>query len=156
MVPEPIAFVFWSIHPNRPLSFWIQQIQASASVEINGLKMGEMGNTGEDAKDNYSPARSPFVVDYAPAKHTKEIDLIIRVANHEHPRQGGIVSSIKLGSSQAIHDERGLSIDLQLITFVVLILHSLYSCILFLFNPREWTLLDFFFAHRICDDCSVR
>lgn len=127
-----------------PLSFWIQQIQASASVEINGLKMGEMGNTGEDGKDNYSPARSPFVVDYAPAKHTQDIDLIIRVANHEHPRQGGIVNSIKLGSSQAIHGERGLSIDLQLITFVVLILHSLYSCILFLFNPREWTLLDFF------------
>ncbi|MGO4786083.1 ATP-binding protein [Paenibacillus sp. 2KB_20] len=127
-----------------PLSFWIQQIQASASVEINGLKVGEMGKTGEDGKDTYSPARSPFVVDYAPANHTQEIDLIIRVANNEHPLKGGIVNSIKLGSSEAIHDERGLSIDLQLITFVVLILHGLYSCILFLFNPKEWTLLDFF------------
>lgn len=127
-----------------PLSFWIQQIQASASVEINGLKMGEMGNTGENGKDNYSPARSPFVVDYAPAEHTQEIDLIIRVANFENPFAGGIVYSIKLGSHEAIHGERGLSIDLQLITFVVLILHGIYSCILYLFNPREWTFLDFF------------
>ncbi|MGV2805213.1 histidine kinase, partial [Clostridium perfringens] len=66
------------------------------------------------------------------------------MANFEHPLKGGSLKSIKLGSSEAIHDERGLSIDLQLITFVVLILHGLYSCILFLFNPKEWTLLDFF------------
>lgn len=127
-----------------PLSFWIQQIQASTSVEINGLKVGEMGRTGEDGKDTYSPARSPFVVDYMPAPADQEIDLIIRVTNFENPFVGGIVKSIKLGSHEAIGEERGLSIDFQLITFVVLILHGLYSCILYIFNPREWTLLDFF------------
>lgn len=127
-----------------PLSFWVQEIQSATTVDINGAPVASMGRTGETGEASYQPNRTSFVVNYVPDREARELDLVIRVANYEHPYMGGIAKPIKLGSHQAIQDEYGVSVDLQQITFVVLMLHGLYACILYLFNPRERSLLDFF------------
>jgi two-component system sensor histidine kinase ChiS len=49
--------------------------------------------------------------------------------------------SIQFGSQAAIDFVCWYSIGFQLVTFVVLLLHGLYAGILFLFNPKERTLL---------------
>lgn len=129
---------------SAPISFWIQEIQSAATVDINGETVASMGRTGEPGQASYLPNRTSFVVDYVPDRDARELDLIIRVANYEHPYLGGIAKPIKLGSHQAIQDEHGVSVDLQLVMFVVLMLHGLYAFILYIFNPRERSLLDFF------------
>ncbi|MBD2868689.1 hybrid sensor histidine kinase/response regulator [Paenibacillus arenilitoris] len=125
-----------------PLAFRIQDYQAAISVSINGRTMAEMGHTGGGERP-YSPDRRPFAVDYTPPPGTEVVELTIRVANFESPLTGGITKSVKFGTQAAIGRERGLSVDLQLIAFVVLLLHALYACILYFFNPRERMFLDF-------------
>lgn len=133
MLDKPLA---------TPISLWIQEIQTSAAVDINGKTVYEIGKPAENS-ETYLPYRKSAVADYGDLLETKDIELIIRVANFESPFVGGIVKSVMLGSEEAIHRTQGISVDLQLITFVILFLHALYACILYFFNPREIMLLDF-------------
>lgn len=127
---------------DQPYAFWLQDIQASSSVEINGQKQKGFSHPAEQPQ-SYTPKNVSYTVSYE-AEGAKEIELLVRVANFEAPFIGGIVESVRFGSQSAIDFERGYSIGFQLITFVVLLLHGLYACILYLFNPRQKALLVFF------------
>lgn len=127
-----------------PISLWVQGIQSAATVDINGETVARMGMTGEAGQASYLPNRSSFIVDYMPDPDARELDIIIRVANNEHPFLGGIVKPIKFGTHIAIQKENGTSVDLQLVMFVVLMLHGVYAFILYTFNPRQRSILDFF------------
>jgi len=127
-----------------PISLWVQEIQSAATVDINGETVARMGMTGEAGQASYVPNRSSFIVDYMPDHDARELDIIIRVANYEHPYSGGIVKPIKLGSHIAIQKENGTSIDLQLLMVVVFMLHGVYAFILYTFNPKQRSILDFF------------
>ncbi|MEN1986073.1 hybrid sensor histidine kinase/response regulator [Paenibacillus hubeiensis] len=127
-----------------PISLWVQAIQSAATVDINGETVARMGMTGEDGQASYLPNRSSFIVDYMPDPDARELDIIIRVANNEHPFLGGIVKPIKFGTHIAIQKENGTSVDLQLVMFVVLMLHGVYAFILYTFNPKQRSILDFF------------
>ncbi|GGG85254.1 ATP-binding protein [Paenibacillus radicis (ex Gao et al. 2016)] len=123
-------------------AFWLQEIQASSLVEINGQKENPFGTLAEKAKA-YTPKTISYTASYE-AKEKGELDLFIQAANFEHPYEGGITRSIRFGSQAALDNERLYSIAFQLITFTVLLLHGLYACILFSFNPRERLFLVFF------------
>jgi len=126
----------------QPLAFWIQSILTSSVVEVNGHTEVEVGKPAEQA-DAYVPKEKSYIVSYTP-DGAKEIDLIVRAANFENPFRGGITDSIRFGSQDTIDYERWYSIGFQLVTFVVLLLHGVYACILYLFNPRQRTFLIFF------------
>lgn len=126
--------------PEQAFEFWIQEIQASSTVEFNGQTTG-VGQPAEQA-ETYKPKR----ISYAPLYHATgvgEIELLVRTANFEHPFNGGIVRAIRFGSEAAVETERWSSICFQVVTFVVLLLHGLYSLILYLFN-RQNSFLVFF------------
>ncbi|WP_246079437.1 hybrid sensor histidine kinase/response regulator [Paenibacillus piri] len=123
----------------QPVSFWIRGIQASSSVEINGLVAGEIGKPAEHAS-RYTPVNVSYTASYS-VEGTQEIELLIRVANFEDPYNGGIVRSIRFGSQAAMDYVRWYSIGFQLVTFFILLLHGLYACILYWFNPHERALL---------------
>ncbi|WP_145939560.1 ATP-binding protein [Paenibacillus glacialis] len=122
----------------RPVSLWLNGIQASSSVETNGLTEGDIGKPATNAMEyrakNISYTASYFV------EGAQEIELLIRVANFDDPYNGGILRSIRFGSQAAIDYVRWYSIGFQLATFIVLLLHTLYACILYWFNPHERTL----------------
>ncbi|MBB3068593.1 sensor histidine kinase YesM [Paenibacillus baekrokdamisoli] len=119
----------------QPIAFWLQGIQASSAVEINGLTEGAIGKPAVNAT-TYKPKNISYTASYA-AKGVTEIVLLIRVANFDDPYNGGILRSIRFGSQAAIDHVRWYSIGFQLVTFIILLLHGLYACILYLFNPRE-------------------
>lgn len=123
----------------EPAAFWFQGIQASSEVEINGNTVGGMGKVAEKA-DEYTPKNVSFTSTYT-AEGTTAIDLVIRAANFDEPYNGGILRSLRFGSLAAIDNVRWYSIGFQLVTFIILLLHGLYAFILYLFNPRERTLL---------------
>ncbi|WP_407922552.1 hybrid sensor histidine kinase/response regulator [Brevibacillus choshinensis] len=125
----------------QPVSFWVRGIQASSGLEINGQNEADIGKPAENAQE-YSPKNISYTASYA-VEGTEEIELLIRVANFEDPFNGGIIRSIRFGSQASIDYVRWYSIGFQLVTFIVLMLHSLYAFILYLFNPRERALFLF-------------
>ncbi|WP_240344169.1 ATP-binding protein [Paenibacillus sp. SYP-B3998] len=123
----------------KPVAFWLQGIQASSEVEINGIVSGGIGKPAANANE-YTPKNVSYTTSYS-VEGTTEIELLIRAANFDDPYKGGILRSIRFGSQAAIDYVRWYSIGFQLVTFLILLLHGLYACILYLFNPQERALL---------------
>nr|WP_241230815.1 ATP-binding protein [Paenibacillus sp. PAMC 26794] len=123
------------------VSLWGQMIKASSSVEMNGTIVAKFGQLATHA-EAYQPERTAFTASYD-LNGANEIDLLIQTANFDDPYSGGIMRSLYFGSPEAIGSERGLSMDLQKITIAVLLLHSLYACVMFLFNRKQRALLTF-------------
>lgn len=119
----------------EPAALWLKKIQSSAQVEINGHSDPGIGMPATN-QDDYIPNRVSFTSTYAELG-VQELDVYIRVANYEDPYNGGILHSIRFGSQAAIDFERWYSIGFQLVTFIVLLLHSLYAFILFFLNRSE-------------------
>ncbi|SDC44014.1 Sensor histidine kinase YesM [Paenibacillus sp. UNCCL117] len=126
---------------DQPYEFWIRQIQASSEVEINGQQEAAFGKPAAEP-DAYEPRVMSYTAIYT-NDQSEAIELLIRVANYDHPANGGIVRSIRFGSQASIDTERMYSVGLQLATFLILLLHGLYAGILFIFSHREKTFLVF-------------
>lgn len=125
----------------KEVSLWAQKIQTSSIIEMNGTVVAEFGQPATHA-EAYRPERTAFATSYA-LDGSSEINLLVQTANFDDPYSGGITRSLYFGSPEAIGSERGLSIDLQKITFAILVLHSLYAFIMFLFIRKERALLTF-------------
>ncbi|QJD88376.1 hybrid sensor histidine kinase/response regulator [Cohnella herbarum] len=119
----------------QPVAIWLQGIQASSEVEINGIVSGVTGKPAVHAEE-YIPKNFSYTASYTIAG-TTEVDVYIRVANFDEPFNGGITRGIRFGSQASIDDVRWYSIGFQLVTFVLLLLHGLYAFILYVFNRRE-------------------
>ncbi|WP_442602387.1 ATP-binding protein [Paenibacillus sp. KN14-4R] len=123
----------------QPVAFWFKGIQASSAVEINGVATGGFGNPSANSS-GYKPKSISYTNSYF-VEGTTEIELLIRVANFDDPFYGGIQHTIRFGSQAAIDYVRWYSIGFQMVTFIILLLHGMYACILYLFN-RQRAFLD--------------
>ncbi|MFC4598213.1 ATP-binding protein [Cohnella hongkongensis] len=127
--------------PALDLGFWIQEISTSSRVEINGSVESEFGQVAS-SKEAYIPDSRTYTIAYKTVG-SGEIQLFVQAANFDRPFTGGMFKPIRFGSLAAVDKERWYSIGFQLVTFVVLLIHSLYACMLFLFNRKEKALLTF-------------
>lgn len=119
----------------QPVALWLQGIEASSEVEMNEVKFHSIGKPSVSAHE-YTPTNVSYTASYA-KEGTTEIHLLIHVANFDEPYNGGILRSIRFGSQAAIDYARWYSIGFQLVTLIILLLHGLYACILYFFNPQE-------------------
>ncbi|RUT47172.1 response regulator [Paenibacillus anaericanus] len=122
----------------QPISFWLRGLETSSEVEINGKAEGTFGKLAENANE-YTPKSVSYTASYF-AQGVEEIELLIRIANFDNPDNGGIMNSIRFGSQAEIDYVRWYSIGFQLVAFIILLLHGLYACILYLFNRQEQSL----------------
>lgn len=127
----------------KEAALWAQKMQTSSIIDINGTVVAKFGEPASQAAD-YQPERTAFVTSYAPGE-SSELILHVQIANFDDPFSGGITRSLYIGSAEAIGKERGISIDLQKITFAILLLHSLYAFVMFLFIRKQRALLTFSF-----------
>ncbi|GMK38609.1 hypothetical protein PCCS19_16630 [Paenibacillus sp. CCS19] len=128
------------IDPLRePVTFWLQGIQASSEVEINGVVTSALGKYASSAED-YTPRTVSYTASYGD-EGTTEIELLIRVANYDEPYNGGLTRPIRFGAQSSLDYSRWYSIGFQLVVFIILLLHGLYALILYSFNSRERALL---------------
>ncbi|MFC3747334.1 ATP-binding protein [Paenibacillus sp. GCM10012306] len=123
----------------QPVSLWLKQIQSSSAVEINGVDSAHAGNLSISDKA-YKPKTSSYTAHYF-AEGTTEIEVLIRAANFDQPYKGGIAGSVFFGSQDKVDSMRFLSMGFQVLTVIILLLHVLYTFILFLFSPEERVLL---------------
>jgi len=122
----------------RPIALWLNGIEASSEVEINGVPAGRSGHPAVEA-GRYTPLKKSYVASYYAAGET-ELEVLIRVANFDKPHQGGLLQSIRYGPQDVIERMRGLSMQFQVGIFFILLLHGLYACILLLIH-QDRTLL---------------
>lgn len=123
----------------NPLSIWLAGVEASSSVYINGVDMDET-RAPNQADDVYVPKSISYTATCYDVEGVDELDVLIHVANYENPVHGGILHTLRFGSQASVGFVRWYSIGLQLMTFLVLLLHALYALILFSFNIRERTI----------------
>ncbi|MFD0715728.1 ATP-binding protein [Paenibacillus sp. GCM10027626] len=123
----------------EPVAFWIRGLEASSAVEINGAVTGHIGQLADNAQA-YEPTSASYTASYY-EQGAAEIELIIQAANFEDYYNGGILRPLVFGSQAAIDYVRWYSIGFQLVTCFILLLHGVYAFILYIFNPRERTLL---------------
>lgn len=69
--------------------------------------------------------------------------VLIQTANYEHGEKAGISYSIRFGAQSMVQKERWYSTSFQLATIIILLLHALYVCILYLLDKEHPSLLLF-------------
>lgn len=122
----------------QPVGVWLQGIQASSEVEMNGVLTSALGKPAESG-EAYTPRNVSYTATYS-SEGATELELLIRVANFDEPLKGGLTHHLRFGSQAAIDYVRWYSIGFQLVVFIILVLHGLYAFILYLFNPQEQAL----------------
>lgn len=127
---------------DEPYSFWVQQIQASSRIEVNGQVYPAMGQPAVD-RELHRPMAVSYTVDYPLPAGEQEMLVLIQAANFEHGEKGGISYSIRFGAQSSIQKERWYSTAFQLTTIVILLLHALYVCILYVLAKKQRVLLLF-------------
>lgn len=121
---------------NQPESyvFYFQEVVSAFAVYVNDekmLKLGEVASTPEEAVPDYRPIE--LLVD----GRAKELDLVIQVSNFMPNRAGGIVKSIEFGKQGEVKRMMTVNYFLQFMTVTIVLLHSFYSLIIFLFFDRR-------------------
>ncbi|MDF2669087.1 MAG: hypothetical protein K0R67_1393 [Paenibacillus sp.] len=118
----------------------IPNIQHSSVLFVNGSRLGQSGQPAE-FKEQYTAQNTPYDVSFTAEQG--QIDIVIHVANFEKSYGGGIMKSIKFGSREAVEHEKWVLISIQLMVCVVLLLHALFACILYLIGTRQKALIVF-------------
>ncbi|MFC9777221.1 sensor histidine kinase [Paenibacillus chitinolyticus] len=122
----------------QPVAFWLKGIQTSSEIEVNGTVLGGAGRVAATASE-YAPRNVSYKLSYSEKEET-EIELLIRVANYDSPYSGGILRSVRFGSQAAVDSMSLYSIGFQLMTVMIMLLHGLYACIVYLYKPKDRSL----------------
>ncbi|MBE5083292.1 response regulator [Lysinibacillus sphaericus] len=125
----------------RTFSLRVPSIRSAAEIYVNDRLIAKSGELGENRAQTMAK-NIPFTASFE-INGESEIELVIQVANFQDPRNGGIVRSIKFGQEDVINRETQLSITMQLFVAVVLVLHAIYSVILYLVGNKDKRLLFF-------------
>lgn len=123
----------------HPVGIWFKGIQASSEIEINGKILGGSGRVAA-TESEYVPDNVSYKLSYT-EKGATEIELLIRSANFDSPFSGGILRSVRFGSQAAIDSMSWYSIGFQLLTVMIMLLHGLYVCIVYLYKRNDRNLL---------------
>lgn len=125
---------------SRTFSMRLPGIVSTSALYVNGQLLARSGYPADSPEKNISQV-VPKTVSFTTDK--SELDIVIQVANYENKRQGGIIRSIKIGSDKAIEKEKWFSISMQIFVVVVMALHAVYVCMLYLIGIRQKPLLSF-------------
>lgn len=124
----------------------INNINTSFRLYVNGQLLHEMGHPTE-TKENNVADNKPYTVSFHSDRD--EIDILLHVSNYQTLIIGGINQSIAFGTSSAVMHERFLSETMQLMVCLILLLHLIYLCILYILGYRR-TEVVYFVAAFFC------
>ncbi|MBP3040216.1 response regulator [Bacillaceae bacterium Marseille-Q3522] len=118
----------------------VQRITDASSVFINGKPAAKAGQPAESA-GAHEGSRKPYSV-YFEADQGY-VDLLIQASNYNFLFGGGITREIKFGTEEAINSETTFSISMQLLVSIILLLHSIYSLIIYFLGIRKKEIIFF-------------
>ncbi|MFA1818861.1 ATP-binding protein [Virgibacillus oceani] len=112
----------------------------ASALFVNGHLIDQSGDVAA-VENNHGGQGNPYVASFS--EESNEIDIMLQVSNFDTNEGIGISSPIKFGTSQAITSSKNLE-DVLLITMVViLVLHSIYSLLIYIFISRKKIMLFF-------------
>lgn len=121
-------------------SISIPSVNTASALFVNNHLKGQSGDVATDAADHYGKGH-PYTVSFSAEDH--EIEIMLQVSNFDTSKSITINNPIKFGFSNAIAKSKGFE-DLLLITMVVIIiLHSIYSLLVYIFIYRKKIMLFF-------------
>lgn len=123
--------------------FYFNDIRTDAVVFVNGEKVAEMGHLDVE-KNKVTSYFHPFEV--LVESDQGEMDLMIHVSNYKAMKRAGIVKSIQFGTDVAVKKAQMMSFFMQFMTVVILLLHGIYTLIIFLVFVRKKEVLFLVFA----------
>ena len=115
------------------LGIRIPEMNTSSRFYINGCLISTNGKPATNESE-YRMALFPQVCVYQPK--TNILDIVIQVANYKD-REGGIRQSIHLGNVRDILATRDSSVGLQLFSFGILFVMSIYHLLLYFLRRKE-------------------
>jgi len=129
---QPNSIPIWGIR--------LSSIPVSSDLYIDGHLLAQSGQPAK-SKEQYTARIIPYSAIFSSQSH--ELELVIQVANYDSLSKGGITSSIQFGSADAVGENVRFSTTMQLILITVLLIHALYSGILYVMGNRQKLLLYF-------------
>ncbi|MBW7474337.1 response regulator [Paenibacillus oenotherae] len=137
--PSPIGYGTYRLRilvkPDADQRYSIRtaSIPTSSAIYANGKLLGQSGQPAV-TKEGYKARSTPYTATFSTDQDT--IDLAIQVANFDNLSLGGIFLPVKFGSDIAVHTESQFIINMQLIVAIVLLMHVIYTVILYLIGTR--------------------
>lgn len=126
----------------RTLGIRLSGAYTSSELFVNGRPLARQGHPGESKRDYEAGQRVPdsayFTAD------SDVVDIVVQVANYDNDRRGGLVQPVEFGFAEAIEHVEWFSKSLQIAMCVVLLIHAVYACILYLVGNRQPGLIRFF------------
>ncbi len=122
------------MNPGDPqtYSIFVPSVRSSSRLFINGHEQGGSGLPAEK-EEEYIPTNIAYTVTFT-ANKEGVIDVVLQAANYLDSRSSGLIRSLKFGTEVAVQKERQLSIAMQLVIAIALIIHAIYTAILFFMN----------------------
>ncbi|WP_227793580.1 hybrid sensor histidine kinase/response regulator [Paenibacillus guangzhouensis] len=131
------------VNPDNELNYGIRvpNVPTSSELYVNDRLLASDGQPAKN-KQQYTARSKPYTAIFK--ADSGEIDIVVQVANYDNSKRGGLIGSIRFGSEHAVEKEVGFSMNMQLVVFVVLMMHALYVLILYLIGTRNKSLIYFF------------
>ncbi|MGG4146046.1 ATP-binding protein [Paenibacillus algorifonticola] len=131
------------VDPDNELAYGIRvpNVATSSELYVNGRLVAKNGQPAK-IKLQYRARSTPYTAIFK--ADTDEIDIVVHAANYDNSIRGGVTGSIKFGSERAVKKEVGFSVSMQIVVFVVLMIHALYALILYVIGTRNKSLISFF------------
>lgn len=124
----------------RIYSIRLPSISSSSEVFVNGKSIARAGQPA-DSSDQYKARNVPYTASFT--IDGDEIDLVVHIANFHDQSAGGIERSLKFGVQEAVSREVAFAVGTQLAVCLILLLHAIYTCILYGMGIRQKALLYF-------------
>lgn len=127
----------------------ISKIRTASAVYVNGQLLANAGHPSF-ISEPHQASGIPYTVTIPSGSSI--LDLVIQVSNNTG--DSGISKPIRFGTIDAIQARHSLIIGLQLLLFIVFLLHSLYAMILYLLGVKNKGLV-YFSLMIVCASCTV-
>lgn len=125
---------------NDLFSLSIPSVNTASALFVNGHLKEQSGNVATDAADHRGKGH-PYTVSFL--AENDEINIMLQVSNFDTTESITMSNPIKFGSSKAISKSKSFEDTLLIAMVVILILHSMYSLLVYIFVSREKVLLLF-------------
>lgn len=119
-------------HSHGPLRLRATEIGNASAFYVNGRLAAKAGHPS-DNPDMHRARKVPVTVTMTPVSGV--IDIVIAVSSHAG--QGGILETIRFGTPDAVSRYTLLSVGQQLLLLTVLLIHGLYSLIMYMLGAAN-------------------
>lgn len=122
----------------RRLALAVPSTVASSELYVNGVRLGGAGVPGKTAEDTVAfekPYNATFETDRS------ELEIVVHAANFSNEVIGGLLYSMQFGTEDVVMNNKRFSIAMQLLVCVFLLIHVVYSIVLFVIGARQRALL---------------